>query len=73
MRDDSIAHDLGSFYEVFLPPQAKQLWDRFDFVFTLKDGNWLNVAEIVLDVLTRKYLNRRVDNIKNIVTSIKRK
>jgi len=64
--DNLNTHTPGSFYEAFRPPQAKQLWDRFDFVFTPKHGSWLNIAEIELNVLTGQYLNRRIDNIEDV-------
>jgi hypothetical protein len=33
------------------------LVERFDFHFTPKHGNWLNMAEIELSVLVRECLN----------------
>ena len=39
---------------------------RFEFVYTPKHGNWLNMAEIELDVLTGEPLKRRMDNIEAI-------
>jgi len=53
----------GAFYETFQPDNAKALWDRFKFVYTPKHGNWLNMAEIELNVLTEQCLNRRIDDI----------
>ena len=44
----------------------KQLWDKFDFVFTPKHGSWLNMAEIELNVLMGQCLNRRSDNIEDV-------
>lgn len=32
--DNLNSHTPGSFYEVFYPEKAKELWDRFEFVFT---------------------------------------
>ncbi len=66
VMDNLNTHTPGSFYEAFRPPQAKQLWDRFDFVFTPKHGSWLNMAEIELNVLTGQCLNRRIDNIEDV-------
>ena len=31
--------------------------------YTLKHGNWLNIAEIKLNVMTRQCLKRRIPNI----------
>ena len=66
VMDNLNTHTPGSFYEAFRPLQAKQLWDRFDFVFTPKHGSWLNMAEIELNVLTGQCLNRRIDNIEDV-------
>jgi hypothetical protein len=36
------------------------LIDLFEFHYTPKHGNWLNMAETGLGVLTRLYLSRRI-------------
>jgi len=51
VMDNLNTHTPGSLYETFQPTKAKQLWDRFEFVFTPKHGSWLNMAEIELNVL----------------------
>ncbi len=66
VMDNLNTHTPGSLYEAFRPAQAKQLWDRFDFVYTPKHGSWLNMAEIELNVLTGQCLNRRIDNIEDV-------
>ena len=64
VMDNLNTHTASSFYEVFVAEQAKQLWDRFEFVFTPKHGSWLNMAEIELNVLNGQCLNRRIDDIE---------
>jgi hypothetical protein len=66
VMDNLNTHTPGSLYEAFQPAKAKQLWDRYDFVFTPKHGSWLNMAEIELNVITGQCLNRRIDNIKEV-------
>ena len=66
VMDNLNTHTPGSLYEAFQPAKAKQLWDRFDFVFTPKHGSWLNMAEIELNVLTGQCLNRSIDNIEEV-------
>jgi hypothetical protein len=63
VMDNLNTHHPGSFYEVFHPDKAKALRDRFEFVYTPKQGSWLNMAEIELNVLTGQCLNRRIDDI----------
>ena len=63
VMDNLSTHRPGALYEAFPPAEAKDLWDRFEFVYTPKHGSWLNVAEVELSVLTRQCLNRRLDSI----------
>lgn len=66
VMDNLSTHRPGALYEAFAPVHAKQLRDRFDFVFTPKHGSWLNVAEIELGVMIRQCLDRRIDNIDDV-------
>ena len=63
VMDNLNTHKLGSLHEIFPPDLAKALWDRLEFVSTLKHGSWLNMAEIELNVLIGQCLNRRIDDI----------
>jgi hypothetical protein len=66
VMDNLNTHEPGYLYETFPPDRAKELWDRFEFVYTPKHGSWLNMAEIELNVLMGQCLNRRIDDI-NVV------
>ena len=70
VMDNLNTHKAGSFYEVFIPTEAKKLWGRFEFVYTPKHGSWLNMAEIELNVLTRQCLNRRLESISEVASEI---
>ncbi len=48
----------SSFYEVFPPEEARQLREKFEFIYTPKHGSWLNMAEIELHTLNKQCLNR---------------
>ena len=63
VMDNLNTHEPGALYETFKPEKAKELWDRFEFVYTPKHGSWLNMAEIELNVLTGQCLKRRIDDI----------
>jgi hypothetical protein len=71
VMDNLNTHKPGSLYEKYKPEKAKQLWDRFDFVFTPKHGSWLNMAEIELNVLIGQCLNRRIDTIEKVKNEAK--
>jgi hypothetical protein len=60
VMDNFKTHSIGSFYEAFLPEDAKNLIDRFEFVFTPKHGSWLNMAEIELHTLNTQCLKRNI-------------
>jgi hypothetical protein len=70
VMDNLNTHNAGSFYEEFPPDKAKALWNRFEFVYTPKHGSWLNVAEIELNVLTGKCLNRRIGDIEIVRSEV---
>lgn len=70
VMDNLNTHKPGSLYEVFPPEQAKQLWDRFEFVYTPKHGSWLNMAEIELNVLIRQCLNRRIGALATVTAEV---
>lgn len=66
VMDNLSTHEAGALYKAFEPAKAKELLDRFKFVYTPKHGSWLNVAEIELSVLSRQCLNRRIDSIEKL-------
>jgi len=70
VMDNLNTHRAGSLYEVFVPAEAKRLWNRFEFVYTPKHGSWLNMAEIELNVLTRQCLNRRLGSISEVTSQV---
>ena len=60
VMDNLNTHTHASFYETFVPDEARRLINRFEFHYTPKHGSWLNMAEIELGVLIRQCLNRRI-------------
>ena len=70
VMDNLSTHRAGALYEVFEPPQAKQILDRFEFVYRPKHGSWLNMAVIELNVLGGQCLNRRIDNIHTVAKEV---
>ena len=70
VMDNFKTHMSGSFYETFDPEYAKELWDRFEFIYTPKHGSWLNMAEIELNVLSEQCLNRRIGQMSEIVKQV---
>jgi hypothetical protein len=66
VMDNLGTHKPGALYETYKPEKAKQLWDRFEFIYTPKHGSWLKMAKIELNVLMGQCLNRRIDTIEKV-------
>ena len=71
VMDNLNTHKPGALYDTYKPEKAKQLWDRFEFVYTPKHGSWLNMADIELNVLIGQCLNRRIDTIEMVTNEAK--
>lgn len=66
VMDNFKTHDASALYETFSPDEAKQIWDRFEFIYTPKHGSWLNMAEIEFHVLNGQCLNRHIATIEQV-------
>jgi len=70
VMDNLNTHKPGSLYETFSPPEAKSLWDRFEFVYTPKHGSWLNMAEIELNVLIGQCLSACMESLSQAQAAV---
>lgn len=70
VMDNFKTHTASSFYETFEPEEAKQLRDRFEFIYTPKHGSWLNMAEIELHVINGQCLNRHMATSEEIKSEV---
>lgn len=70
VMDNFKTHTASSFYETFEPEEAKQLRDRFEFIYTPNHGCWLNMAEIELHVLNGQCLNRHMATSEEIKSEV---
>lgn len=66
IQDNLNTHTKGSFYKAFLPQEAFELAEKFEFHYTPKKGSWLNMVEIEISALSRQCLNRRIGDIKKM-------
>lgn len=64
--DNLNTHFLGSLYEAFEPELARAIATRFEIHYTPKHGSWLNIAEIILNVMTKECLKRRMEGIETV-------
>ncbi len=66
VMDNLNTHKISSLYKAFPAAEARRLTKRLDEHYTPKHGSWLNIAEIELNVMTRQYLKRRIDDIAKL-------
>jgi len=71
VMDNLNTHKASSLYETFEAEKAKALRDRFEFVYTPLHGSWLNMAEIELNILIGKCLNRRIPELEIMREEVK--
>lgn len=64
--DNLNTHKIGSLYETFEPAKARALANKLEIHYTPKHGSWLDVAEILLNILTKQCLNRRISSIEEV-------
>ena len=62
--DNLNTHKVGSLYKRFKAPEANRIMSKLEFHYTPKHGNWLNIAEIGINILTRQCLSRRIPTVE---------
>jgi hypothetical protein len=67
VMDNLNTHAAASLYEAFPPAEAKRIVERLEIHYTPKHGSWLNMAEIELGMLGRQCLDRRIDQVDQLV------
>ena len=61
----------GAFYEAFAPDVVRAYIKRSDFVYTPKQGSWLNIAECELSCLSSQCLaDRRIGHLADLQREI---
>ena len=68
--DNLNTHSDGSLYEAFEPAEARRLAEKLEIHYTPKHGSWLNMAEIELNVLQGKCLNKRIGSIEKVISEV---
>lgn len=70
--DNLNTHKMGSLYEAFDAAEAHNLASRFEIHYTPKHGSWLNIAEILLNILTKQCLKRRLDSVEKVSAELEK-
>lgn len=66
VMDNLNTHKPASLYKRYPAAEARRIIKRLEIHYTPKHGSWLDIAEIELNVMTRKCLSRRIDNISKL-------
>ena len=70
VMDNLNTHKLASLYEAFEPAEARRLAERLEIHYTPKHGNWLDMAETELSILTKQCLDRRIPDQPTLVAEV---
>ena len=70
VQDNLNTYTSVSFYEALSVEEASELAKRFEFHYTPKKGNWLNMAEIELSALSKQCLDRKIEGMKKLADGV---
>lgn len=68
--DNLNTHVKASLYEAFEPQEAKRIADKLEIHYTPKHASWLDMAEIMLSVLSRQCLARRIPEMETLTREV---
>ena len=66
VMDNLNTHNAASIYKAFPPSYQRRIIKRLEIHYTPKHGNWLDMAEIDLNVMTRQCLSRRISTLDKL-------
>ncbi|MBN2272465.1 MAG: transposase, partial [Sedimentisphaerales bacterium] len=64
--DNLNKNTIAAFYEELETNEVRKLAENLEIHYKHKNGSWLNVAEIVLSVFTKKCLDRRIPDMATL-------
>ena len=64
VMDNLNTHAVSSLYKAYPAAEARRIAEKLEVRYTPKNGSWLNIAEIELNVMTRQCLSRRVEGME---------
>ena len=66
VMDNLNTHKPASLYKRYPADEARRIIKRLEILYTPKHGNWLDIAEIERNVMTRQCLSRTIENIASL-------
>ena len=70
VQDNLNTHKPASLYEAFPAPEARRIFERFEWHYTPKHGSWLDMAESEIGVLSTQCLDRRIPDKQTLTSEI---
>ena len=70
VQDNLNTHKAASLYEAFPAAEARRLVERFEWHYTPKHGDWLDMAESELGVLASQCLDRRIPDKQTLMDEV---
>jgi len=70
VQDNLGTHKPASLYEAFPAAEARRLVERFEWHYTPKHGNWLDMAQSELSVLSSQCLDRRIPDKDTLIKQV---
>lgn len=70
VQDNLNTHAVSSLYKAFPAPKAREIARKLEVHYTPKHGSWLNIAEIMISVLSRQCIDRRIPGMKKLNAEI---
>jgi hypothetical protein len=70
VMDNLSTHTGASSYIAFEPQVARALLNKLEFIYTLKHGSWLNMAECEFSVLSLQCFDRRLPDMETVRTEV---
>lgn len=68
--DQLSTHSPAAFYQYLPPDEARQLTQRFEWIYTPKHASWLNMAEMEWSVLERQCLGQRLHSEQALIDQV---
>jgi hypothetical protein len=63
-------HTIPSLYQRFPAEEAFEIEQKQEIHYRPRHGSWLNIAEIELSAMTRRYLERRIDTLEKLSSEL---
>src|SRR5947199_5564536 len=70
VQDNLNTHSGGSLYELYPPREALRILNKIEFHYTPKHGSWLHMPESEITILSRQFLDRRLDCQSKVVNEV---